>query len=40
VVVREMCFVHSFANVGRKDEQLWDDLKVFKRAKQRDGIRS
>lgn len=39
VVVREMCFVHSFATVGRKDEVLYDDLKVFKRAALRDGVR-
>ena len=33
VVVREMQFIHSFANVGRTDERLWDDLKVFERWK-------
>lgn len=40
VVVREMQFIHSFANVGRKDEVLWADLEVFKRAKARDSIRT
>ena len=39
VVVREMQFIHSFANVGRKDEVLWEDLKVFKQAQRRDGVR-
>ena len=34
VVVREMCFIHSFANVGRLDERLGEDLKVFNKAKE------
>jgi len=36
VVVREMCFIHSFAPVGRIDERLTADVRAFQRAVMRD----
>lgn len=40
VVVREMQFVHSFADVGRLDERLSDDVAEFKHAQRKDSIRT
>lgn len=38
VVVREMKFIHSFATVGRLDDRLYEDLKIFRKAQRRDGV--
>jgi glycosyltransferase involved in cell wall biosynthesis len=36
VVVREMQFIHSFANVGRLDERLSNDYAIFRTVRDRD----
>lgn len=40
IVVRDMTFYHHFAPEGRVDERLYEDLKVFRRAQKRDGVRN
>lgn len=40
VVVREMQFTHSFANVGRLDEMLGPDVDEWKRLVRADGVRA